>query len=94
MNIPITQAAKNNYPLFIIVDSEQAGLHVERMLDQYSGYVETRVVDLSSTEKLASLLYRHAPALFVLPEDSCLIKDEKTLQHLIDSLESDILLIH
>lgn len=93
LNIALVQAAKKNYQLLVIVDTEYSKQHVETILNQCSGHAESQIADFSSVDEVATLLYKHAPALFVLPEDSCLVRDEKTLQQLIDSLESDILLV-
>ncbi len=93
LNLALSQAAKKNYQLFIIADSEHAKQHVEQMLSQYSGYALCQLADFSNLDEVTLLLYKHEPALFVLPEDSRLIKDEQMLQQLINSLESDILLV-
>ena len=93
LNISLSQSTKKNYQLFVIADSEHAKHRVEQMLDRHSGYHVCQLVDLSHLDEVVSLLYKHAPALFVLPEDGCLTRDEKILQQMIDSLESDILLV-
>ena len=93
LNIALLQAAKKNYQLFIIADSEHAKQHVEQMVSHYSGHAACQFADFSRVDEITSLLYKHIPALFVLPENSSLIRDEKILQQLIDSLESDILLV-
>lgn len=93
LDIALSQAAKMKYQLFVIADSEHAKNRVEQVFDRHSGYHVCELVDLSRLDELISLLHRHAPALFVLPEGGSLIRDEKTLQQMIDSLESDILLV-
>ena len=93
LNIALLQATKKNLQLFIIVDSEQSKRHVEIIIKQYSGHAVSQLANFSRVDEVTSLLYKHASALFVLPENSSLIKDEKILQQLIDSLESDILLV-
>ena len=93
LNIALSQAAKKNYRLHVIADSEQAQQHVEKMFDRYSGDAVSRLADFSNPVEMISLLYRYAPALFVLPESSSLVRDERVLQKLIDTLKSDILLV-
>lgn len=93
LDIALSQAAKKNHPLFIIVDSEQSKQHVEQMLGQQGAHAICQVADFSKSDAVLLLLYRHVTGLIVLPEHSRLIKDEHILQKLIDSLESDILLV-
>lgn len=93
LSIATSQAAKNNSPLFIIVDSEQSKQHVEQSMRQQSRRGNCHVVDLSTAEDVVLILQKHSPGLLVLTEDCRLFNDEKVLQRLIDSLESDILLL-
>jgi hypothetical protein len=93
LSIATSQAAKSSSPLFIIVDSEQSKQHVEQLLRQQSGRGTCHVVDLAKADDVLLLLQKHSPGLLVLTEDSRLFNDEKILQRLIDSLESDILLL-
>jgi hypothetical protein len=51
------------------------------------------VADFSSVDEVLLLLQKHSPGLLVLTEGGRLIDNEQALQHLINSLESDILLI-
>lgn len=94
LNIALSQATKKNHQLFIVVDSEQSKQHVEQMVSQYSVHAACQLADLSSVDGITLLLYKHAPGLLILPDNSHLIKDEKMLRRLINSLESDILLVH
>ena len=93
LSIAISQAAKNSYQLFVIVDSQHSKLHVEQLISQQSGYAVCQVADFSSVDEVLLLLQKHSPGLLVLTEGGRLIDNEQALQHLINSLESDILLI-
>ncbi len=94
LSIAISQAAKNSCQLFVIVDSQHSKRHVESLISQQSEYAVCQIADFSSVDEVLLLLHRHSPGLLVLTEDSRLIDNEQALQHLINSLESDILLIH
>jgi hypothetical protein len=93
LSIAISQAAKNSYQLFVIVDSQHSKLHVEQLISQQNGYAVCQVADFSSVDEVLLLLQKHSPGLLVLTEGGRLIDNEQALQHLINSLESDILLI-
>jgi hypothetical protein len=93
LSIAISQAAKNSYQLFVIVDSQHSKLHVEQLISQQSGYAVCQVADFSSVDEVLLLLQKNSPGLLVLTEGSRLIDNEQALQHLINSLESDILWI-
>jgi flagellar biosynthesis regulator FlaF len=93
LSIALAQSTKNVSTLLVIADSEQSKQHVEQLLRQYSGRGSCRIVDLSKADDALLLLQKHSPGLLVLSEDSRLFNDERVLQRMIDSLESDILLI-
>jgi len=93
LSIAISRAAKNSFQLFVIVDSQHLKLHVEQLISQQSGDAVCQVADFSSVDEVLLLLQKHSPGLLVLTEGSRLIGNEQALQHLINSLESDILLI-
>jgi len=93
LSIAISLAAINSYQLFVIVDSLHSKQHVEQLIDQQSGYAVCQVADFSSVDEVLLLLQKHSPGLLVLTEDSRLIDNEQVLQQLINSLESDILLV-
>jgi hypothetical protein len=93
LNIAISQAAISSYQLFVIVDSEHSKQHVEQLISQQGGYAVCRIADLSTADEVLILLQEHSPGLLVLTEDSRLIASEQVLQQLINSLESDILLV-
>ncbi len=98
LSIAISQAAKNNYQLFIIVDSQHSKQYVEQLISQQSAdetyqAAVCQIADFSSVDEVLLLLQKHSPELLVLTEDSRLIDNEQALQHLINSLESDLLLI-
>jgi len=98
LNIAILQAAKNSYQLYVIVDSQHSKQHVEQLISQQSVDVNYQtavfqVSDFSNVDDVLLLLQKHSPGLLVLTEDSRLIDNEQVLQHLITSLESDILLV-
>lgn len=93
LSIAKSQAAKNSYQLLIIVDSQQTKLHVEKLISQQSDYAVCQVVDTSSADEVIQLLQKYSLSLLVLTEGGSLIDNEEVLQHLINSLESDILLI-
>ena len=93
LNIAISQAAKNSYQLFVIVDSQHSKQHVEQLISQQNGDEICQIADFSMVDQVLLLLQKHSPGLLVLTEGSRLIDNEQVLQHLINSLESDILLI-
>ena len=98
LSIAISQAAKNNYQLYVIVDSQHSKQHVEQLISKQTADViyqiaVFQIVDFSNVDEVLLLLQRHSPGLLVLTEDSRLIDNEQFLQHLINSLESDILLV-
>ena len=98
LSIAISQAAKNNYQLYVIVDSQHSKQHVEQLISKQTADViyqiaVFQIVDFSNVDEVLLLLQRHSPGLLVLTEDSRLIDNEQILQHLINSLESDILLV-
>ena len=93
LDIALSQAAKMQYQLFVMADSEHAKNRVEQVFERHSGYHVCQLVDLSRLDEVISLLHKHAPALFVLPDGGCLTREEKKLQQMIDSMESDILLV-
>ena len=98
LSIAISQAAKNNYQLYVIVDSQHSKQHVEQLISKQTADVTYQsavfqIVDFSNVDEVLLLLQRHSPGLLVLTEDSRLIDNEQILQHLINSLESDILLV-
>jgi hypothetical protein len=93
LSIAMSQAAKSNYQLFVIVDNEHSKQHVEQLISQQNLYAVFRIADLSGAEEVLLLLQEHSPGLLVLSEDSRLIANEQVLQQLINSLESDILLV-
>jgi hypothetical protein len=93
LSIALSQAAKNMSQLFVITDCEQSIQHVELLLRQQNGHGTCRIADLSKADDALLLLQKHSPGLLVLSEDSRLFDDERVLQRMIDSLESDILLI-
>jgi TusA-related sulfurtransferase len=93
LSIAISQAAKNNDQLFVIVDNPQSKQHVEQLISQQSRYATCQIADFSNMDEVLLLLHRHSPGLLVLTEDSRLMNNEQVLQQLINSLESDILLV-
>jgi hypothetical protein len=93
LSIALSQAAKNSYQLFVIVDSQRSKLHVEQLISQQSGHSVFQVADFSSVDEVLLLLQEYSPGLLVLTEGSRLADNEQVLQHLINSLESDILLV-
>ncbi|MCK4676180.1 MAG: hypothetical protein KAT61_09690 [Gammaproteobacteria bacterium] len=98
LNIALSQAAKNSYLLFVIVDSQHSKQHVEQLISQQSADVTYQVAvcqiaGFSSVDEVVLLLQKHSPGLLVLTEGSRLIANEQGLQQLINSLESDILLV-
>ena len=93
LSIAISQAAKNSYQLFVIVDSQLSKQHVEQLISQQNGHEICQITDFSIVDQVLLLLQKHSPGLLVLTEGSRLIDNEQVLQHLINSLESDILLI-
>ena len=93
LNIAISHATKNNYQLFIIADSQHSKQHVEQLISQQSADVTYQIADFSSVDEVLLLLQEYSPGLLVLTEDSRLINNELVLQQLINSLESDILLV-
>lgn len=98
LSIAISQAAKNSYQLFVIADSQHSKQHVEQLISQQSADVTyqiavCQIADLSSVDEVLILLQKHSPGLLVLTEGSRLIDNEQALQQLINSLESEILLI-
>jgi hypothetical protein len=98
LSIAISQAVKNSYQLFVIVDSQHSKQHVEQLISQQSADVSyqiavCQIADFSSVDEVLQLLQKHSPGLLVLTEDSRLIDNEQALQQLINLLESDILLV-
>lgn len=93
LNMAYTQAVKNRFDLFVIVDSEQSRQHVEKQTEEYSSHVNCLVTDFSGINEILPVLQNRSPKLLVLSEHNRLIKDEQVFQRLISSLESDILLI-
>jgi len=98
LSIAISQSAKNGYQLFVIVDSQHSKQHVEQLISQQSADVIYQIAvcqdaDYSSVDEVLLLLQKHSPGLLVLTEGSRLINNEQALQRLINSLESDILLV-
>ena len=82
------------YQLFVMADSEHAKNRVEQVFERHSGYPVCQLVDLSRLDEVIfAVCIKHAPALFVLPDGGCLTRDEKKLQQMIDSMESNILLV-
>jgi len=93
LGIAVSQATKNSSPLFVITDSAQSAQHVEQLLRQQGARGVCQITDLSTADDTLRLLLRHSPGLLVLTEDSRLFNDERLLRRMIDSLESDILLL-
>lgn len=93
LTIALSQAAKNSHQLFVIVDSEQAKQHVEQLLLQQGGRGFCHLANFSNVGEIVLLLQKRSPGLLVLAEDSQLVDNEQVLQQLINSLESDILLV-
>ena len=93
LNIALSQAVKQNYQLIIFVNNEQSKQHVEKKLRQKGVHAMCQVNDYSSLDEVVLLVYKHTPALLVLPDDSPLVQDETILNKLVNFLESDILLI-
>jgi hypothetical protein len=91
--LALSQAAKNSSPLFIIADSAHSAQHVEQLLRQQGEPGVCQIADPSTADDTLLLLLRHSPGLLVLTEDCRLFNDERVLQRMIDSLESDILLL-
>jgi hypothetical protein len=93
LNIALSQVAKQNHQLIIIVDNDKSKQLVEKILSHKGEQAVCQIADFSSLDEIILLLYKHAPALLVLPDDSSLVHDETMLKKLINSVESDILLI-
>lgn len=93
LSIALSQTAKNNYQFFIIVDSQHSRLHAEQLIRQQNGHAVCQIADFSSVDEVLLLLQEYSPGLLVLTEDSWLTDNEQALQYLINSLESDILLV-
>lgn len=92
--IAVSQAAKKNHKLFVIVDSAQSKQHVEQLLSEQGEHARCHIADISDVDEIIVLLNRHSPGMLVLSEDCRLIENERVLQRLINSLETDILLVH
>ncbi len=93
LSIALSQAAKNSSQLFVIVDSQHSKQHVEQLISQQNGHAVCQIADFSGVDEVLLLLQEYSPGLLVLTEDSRLIDNEQVLQQLINSLESDILLV-
>lgn len=93
LNIALLHALEKNQKLYIILGDVHSRQHVENITAPYSGNTVIQVVNLSHVDESILLLYRHAPRLLVFSQDSELISDEKVLQRLINSLETDLLLV-
>ena len=93
LSLALSQAIKNSYELFVIVDSQQSKQYVEQQTSQYSDHVVCHVADFSGTDELLSLLQQHSPKLLVATEHCRLISNEQVFQRLINSLGTDILLV-
>lgn len=93
LSIALAQAEKSGSGLFVIVDSEQAKLHVEQLLRQQGVHGVYHTADFSATDSVLLLLQKRSPGLLVLAEDCQLVDNERVLHRLINSLESDILLV-
>jgi hypothetical protein len=93
LDIALSQSAKENRQLTVIVDGLQSKQYVEKWLSEQGGQAECDIADFSDIDEVTSLIFKHSPGLLVLPESSRLIEDEQVLQQLIDKLETDILLV-
>jgi hypothetical protein len=94
LNIALSQAEKHGYELFVIVDSQASCQHVEQQTKDYQGHVNCRIVDFTDAKETLLLLQKHSPELLVLTENSRLINNEQLFQQLINTVETDILLVH
>ena len=93
LDIAASQAVINGYQLFVIVNSQLSEQRVKLLIGQQSGHATCQIADLENVDEILLLIQKHAPELLVLAENSHLIGNEQMLQHLINSLESDILLV-
>jgi hypothetical protein len=93
LSIALSYAEKKGYQLYIIVNSDLSKQHFEEKISEQDRRAEYDVVDFSNMDEVVSLLYKYPQGMFVLPQSSCLIEDERLLQQLINQLESDILIV-
>ena len=93
LNIALSHAVKKNQRLVVILGDAHSRKHVESLTSAYNSNTVIQIANLSHVEEAILLLYRHAPALLVFAQDSELVSDEKLLLRLINSLETDLLLV-
>ena len=93
LNVALSHAMKKQQKLTIILDTAESGHHVEQLVSSFNMPVAVEIADISKTQELILLLYRLAPGLLVLTETGQLVSDEKILDQMINSLESDLLLV-
>jgi len=93
LTIAMAHAKKNNYRLVVIATSQDAQQRAQKIIEQQALQAVYQLVDLSRIQDVMALLINQSPGLLVLTEDSPLVDNEKLLQQLINSLESDILLV-
>lgn len=94
LTIALSQAAKKNRQLFIITGSAQSKQHIEQLLGSQGESALCHIADITNVDEITDLLDKHSPGMLVLGDDCRLIEDERVMQRLINSLETDILLVH
>lgn len=93
LNIALVQAEKNNYQLFIVIDSQKSKLHVKNLISQKRVDTVYQIADFLNVEEVLILLKKQHPGLVVLTEDNSLTDTENALQYIINTLGSDILMV-
>lgn len=94
LSIALSYAEKEGHQLFVIVNSSLSKQRAEEIISQQGGRaVRYDIADFSNMHEVVSLLYRYSPGLFILPQSSRLIENERLLQRLISQLESDVLIV-
>ena len=93
LNIAISMAHKNAAQLFVVADSMKSKQAAQKIVELHPVSASYQLVNFGRPTDVIQALKNHSPGLLVLSDDSVMIKNEQVLSRMIDSMESDILLV-
>ena len=93
LSLSLIQAVKTHCALFILLDSQQNISEVQMEADRMGVEASFQVVDFSKVDEVLVVLKNQIPQLLVLAEDNMLIDDEKAFKKMLNTVNSDILIL-
>ncbi|MDH5484491.1 MAG: hypothetical protein OEY43_04570 [Gammaproteobacteria bacterium] len=93
LTIAMAHTTKNNHRLVVVADSQDSQQGAKKIIELQGLQATYQLADMSRLDEIVASLIKLSPGLLVLTEDSPLVDNEKIFQQLINSLESDILLV-